>query len=91
MLSAPRPAYLLADEGYDTDAIRRALRGNGTRAAIPPPSHRKAASRRNRPVSRQRNRIERMIGHLKIDCTLATRYDNLARSFLDAFRLSTIR
>ncbi|WP_437126219.1 hypothetical protein [Pelagibius litoralis] len=28
--------YLLADKGYDTNAIRNALRENGVRAAIPP-------------------------------------------------------
>src|SRR5271169_7118080 len=39
-LAETRPAYLLADKGYDTDAIRSALRENGIRAAIPPRSHR---------------------------------------------------
>jgi transposase len=28
---------------------------------------------------RERNRIERMIGHLKIDRAIATRYDKLAQ------------
>ena len=86
-----RPTYLIADKGYDTDAIRNTLRDTGIRAAIPPRSHRKAAIRWNRRVYRQRNRIERMIGHLKINRAIATRYDKLARSFLDALHLSTIR
>ncbi|NWG71533.1 MAG: transposase, partial [Parvularculaceae bacterium] len=38
-----------------------------------------------------RNRIERMIGHLKINRAVATRYDKLARSFLDALHLAAIR
>ena len=32
---------------------------------------------------RERNRIERMIGHLKVNRAIATRYDKLARSFLE--------
>ncbi|HVM80019.1 MAG TPA: IS5/IS1182 family transposase, partial [Stellaceae bacterium] len=34
---------------------------------------------------------ERMIGHLKINRAIATRYDKLARSFLDALHIATIR
>jgi transposase len=40
---------------------------------------------------RERNRIERMIGHLKINHAIATRYDKLARSFLDALHIAAIR
>ena len=86
-----RPTYLLADKGYDTDAIRSALREDGIRATIPPRSHRKATIRWNRRIYRERNRIERMIGHLKVNRAIATRYDKLARSFLDALHIATIR
>ncbi|MBI1364972.1 MAG: transposase, partial [Alphaproteobacteria bacterium] len=34
---------------------------------------------------------ERMIGHLKINRAVATRYDKLARSFLDALHIAAIR
>jgi transposase len=90
-LADARPAHLLADKGYDSDAIRDALRANGIRPIIPPRSNRKAAIRWNRRLYRQRNRIERMIGHLKINRAIATRYDKLARSFLDALHLAAIR
>ena len=90
-LAEVRPTYLLADKGYDTDAIRSSLRENGIRAAIPPRSHRKTTIRWNRRLYRERNRIERMIGHLKLNRAIATRYDKLARSFLDALHLATIR
>jgi transposase len=39
---------------------------------------------------RERNRIERMIGHLKINGAIATRYDKLAGSFLDALHIAAI-
>jgi len=90
-LAETRPTYLLADKGYDTDAIRAALHEDGVRAAIPPRSHRKTTIRWNERVYRERNRIERMIGHLKINRAIATRYDKLARSFLDVLHLATIR
>jgi transposase len=86
-----RPVHLLADKGYDTDAIRNALHKRGIRAVIPPRSHRKTTIRWNRRIYRERNRIERMIGYLKINRAVATRYDKLARSFLDALHLATIR
>jgi transposase len=90
-LAEARPTYLIADKGYDTDAIRSALHDHGVRAAIPPRSHRNDPIRWNRRIYRERNRIERMIGHLKANRAIATRYDKLARSFLDALHLATIR
>jgi transposase len=40
---------------------------------------------------RERNRIERMIGHLKINRAVAMRFDTLARSFLNALHTAAIR
>jgi hypothetical protein len=40
---------------------------------------------------RERNRIEGMIGHLKINRAIATRYGKLARSFLDALHIAVVR
>ena len=90
-LAEEQPAYLLADKGYDSDAIRSRLQADGIRPCIPPKSNRKATIRWNRRIYRERNRIERMIGHLKINRAIATRYDKLARSFLDVLHLATIR
>jgi len=67
------------------------LRKRGIRAAIPPRSNRKTPIRWNRRVYRGRNGIERMIGHLKINRAVATRYDKLAQSFLDVLHIATIR
>ena len=36
----------------------------------------------DRALYKQRNRIERMLGHLKINRAIATRYGQLANSFL---------
>ena len=45
----------------------------------------------NRRIYRERNRFEPTFGHLKINRAVATRYDKLARSFLDVLHLATIR
>ncbi len=90
-LADEKPTYLLADKGYDTDAIRTSLKEADVRCCIPPKSNRKAAIRWNRRTYRTRNHIERTIGHLKINRAIATRYDKLARSFLDAPHVATIR
>ena len=82
---------MLADKGYDTDAIRADLKARRIRAVIPPRSNRKTPIRWNRQLYRQRNRIERMIGHLEINRAIATRYDKLARSFLDMLHLAALR
>ncbi len=86
-----KPRYLLADKGYDTNAIRDRLKEDGVRATIPSKSNRVKAIRWNKAIYRERNRIERMIGHLKINRAVATRYDKLARSFLDALHIAAIR
>ena len=85
------PEALLADKGYDSDAIRSDLRARGIRPVIPPRSNRKMPIRWNKRLYRLRNRIERMFGHLKINRAIATRYDKLAESFLGMLHLAAIR
>jgi transposase len=65
---------------YQSPIIRASLHEAGIRSCIPPKSNRKAKIRWKRRMYRERNRIERMIGHLKIDRAIATRYDKLGRS-----------
>jgi transposase len=86
-----KPTYLLADKGYDTDAIRAKLKADGIRHVIPPKSNRKAVIHWNKRIYRERNRIERMIGHLKVSRAVATRYDKLPRAFLDTLHIAAIR
>jgi transposase len=85
------PDALLADKAYDTDAIRDDLKMRGIKAVIPPKSNRKIAIRYNKRLYRERNWIERVIGHLKINRAIATRYDQLAESFLGMLYIATAR
>lgn len=86
-----KPAALLADRAYDTDAIRADLKRRGIKPVIPPKSNRKATIRYNKRLYRQRNCIERVLGHLKINRAIATRYDQLSDSFLGMLYLASAR
>jgi transposase len=85
------PDALLADKGYDADAIHADLTERKIEAVIPGRSNRRVEIERDRALYRQRNRIERMFGHLKINRAVATRYDQLANSFLGMVHLATTR
>lgn len=88
---APDPAAMLADKGYDSDAIRSDLERRGADPVIPTKSNRKV----QRPVCPEtyalRNRIERFFSKIKHSRRVATRYDQLASSFLGFVQLATIR
>lgn len=73
---------LLADKGYDADAVRDALDEINVEAVIPSKSNRKQPRGFDREVYKRRNLIERMFNKLKNWRRIATRYDKTATSFL---------
>jgi len=83
-----KPDALLADKGYDADAIRADLVERKIQAVIPGRSNRRVKIEHDRVLYKQRNRIERMFGHLKINRAIATRYDKTKRNFLAAVYLA---
>lgn len=85
------PGALVADKAYDSDAIRDDLKQRGIRAVIPPKLNRTKTVRYDKRLYRQRNCIERVLGHLKINRAIATRYDQLVDSFLGMLYLATAR
>nr|WP_256215305.1 IS5 family transposase [Sphingobium sp. AP50] len=85
------PVALLADKGYDADVIRADLAERKIEAVIPGRSNRRVKIQHDRALYKQRNRIERMLGHLTINRAIATRYDQLANSFLGMVHLATAR
>ncbi len=58
---------------------------------IPPKSNRIKTIRYSKRLYRQRNCIERVLGHLKINRAVATRYDQLAESFLSMLFIASAR
>lgn len=85
------PGVMLADKGYDSDAIRQDLCDRGAAAEIPTRRSRKVQHSVNRPLYALRSRIECFIGHLKEQRRIATRYDKTASSFLGFVLLGCIR
>jgi transposase len=85
------PAVLLADRGYDSDAIRADIRARGGTPEIPTKRTRRVQHSVNRTLYSLRNRIERFINRLKNSRRVATRYDHTANSFLGFAMLASIR
>ena len=76
------PGAMLADKGYDSDAIRQDLRDRGTTPEIPTKRNRAVQYLVSKPLYALRSRIECFIGHLKEQRRIATRYDKTECSFL---------
>lgn len=86
----PRLRRLLADKGYDADALRRELRQCGTVPIIPGRSNRKKPIRYDKARYRERHLIENAFCRLKDFRRIATRYDKLARNFLSAVAIAVL-
>jgi transposase len=89
LIELPQPSS--PTRAYDSDAIRDDLKQRGIRAVIPPRSNRTKTICYNKRLYRQRNCIERALGHLKINRAIAARYDQLPDSFLGMLYLATAR
>ena len=85
------PKALLADKGYDADAIRTDLARRNIQAVIPGRSNRRIKIEHDRALYRERNHIERFFGRLKINRAIAARYDQLAESFLSMVHIAAAR
>ena len=82
--AAGRFDRLIADRGYDTNAIRAAITAQGAQVVIPSTASRRAPIPYDRDAYRARNLVERLWCRLKDWRRIATRYDKLARNFLAA-------
>jgi transposase len=84
-------ADVVADRGYDSDALISTLAQQGIRAHIPSTRSRKTQRSVERDVYRQRNLVERYFNKLKHFRRCATRYAKLARNFRAAIALANTR
>jgi len=80
----PGIKQLLADKGYDTDAIRAFLKERRIKPIIPGKANRKKKIRYDKKAYKGRNVVERCFCRLKDFRRIATRYDKLAQNFLSA-------
>ncbi len=74
--------YIIADKGYDSDAIRNCIEEFGQEPVIPYRKNRKIKKSINSLRYQTRNIIERVFGRIKEFRRVATRYDKLDSTFL---------
>ena len=74
-----RPQRLASNKGYDSAALRTAVRRRGIEPIIPSRSNRIRVITFDRARYRERNVIERCINRLKQWRRVATRYEKLCR------------
>ena len=74
LLGQHKAEAVLADKGYDADAIVEHVEAMGAKAVIPPKRNRKVQREYDKDLYKQRNRIERCFSKLKCFRRFATRY-----------------
>ena len=82
---------LLADKGYDSNAIRVMAAKRKAWANIPPKANRKGSFAFSAWVYRQRNLVERFFNRIKHFRGIATRYDKCPENYLAAVKLICAR
>jgi transposase len=79
--------YLLADKGYDSDAIVEQATTQGMIPVIPPRKNRKEQRSYDKYLYRHRHLVENAFLHLKRWRGIATRYAKNVESFLAAVQI----
>jgi transposase len=87
----PEPKVLIADKGYDSNAIREDLAKRGAEPVIPPRKNRKIQAPIDGYIYALRNLIERCFSKLKHSRRLATRYDKTAASYAGFVLIASAR
>lgn len=82
LLAGQSAKAVIADKGYDTDAIRILARAKRMKAVIPAKCNRKHQYRHDKTLYAERNRIERCFGRLKQYRRIATRFDRNDSHFM---------
>lgn len=82
MLEALEPGAVIADKGYDADALVETLERRNITPVIPPKTNRKEQRPCDFALYRERNLVERFFNKIKHYRAIATRFDKLASTFL---------
>ena len=90
LIAGAEARAVLADQGYDSDANRAAIRAAGADPCVPPRRNRAAPVEYDRHLYRERNVVERYFARVKQYRRVATRYDKKAANFLGFVWLASI-
>jgi len=82
---------LLGDRGYDSDALRHALKERGAWANVKPMPNRKNVPAFSQFLYRYRNLVERFFSKLKHFRAVATRFEKHDANFLALVKLAAVK
>lgn len=91
LIALPRDCIVLADRGYDSNALRAQIADQGAHANIRPLDHRLDPPAFSPRVYKLRNRVERFFNRIKHYRAVATRFDKHDANFLASVKLAAIR
>jgi transposase len=87
LISGFEAEYLLADKGYDSDAIVDVAKKQGMQPVIPPRKNRKIQREYDKDLYKLRHKVENAFLHLKRWRGIATRYAKNSASFLASIHI----
>src|SRR6218665_3138207 len=87
LLDGLKTDAVLADKGYDADALIDSIQVAGATAVIPPNRNRVVQRSYDRHLYKERNLVERFFNRIKQFRRIATRYEKLARKYLSFLNL----
>jgi transposase len=89
--SLPKDCIVLADRGYDSDALREQIAAQGALANIRPLDNRVEKPAFSARVYRMRNKVERFFNRIKHFRAIATRFDKHDANYLASLKLVALR
>jgi transposase len=87
LISGIDAGYLLADRGYDSNAIVNKAESQGMEVVIPPKKNRKTQRKYDEDLYKIRHLVENAFLHLKRWRGIATRYAKNTASFIAAVQI----
>ena len=82
LIEGYEPVALLADKGYDSDALIKSVTARGIEAVIPPKKNRLVQREYDRHLYRERHLIECFIGKVKQYRRVFSRFEKLSKNYL---------
>lgn len=82
--------HVLADRGYDSNAIRQHIRETGAEPVIPSKTNRINPEQYDEIIYKERNAVERFFAKIKHFRRIATRYEKLARNYMAMITLGAV-
>ena len=90
LLAGHEPEAVIADAGYDSDALAGRIAGRGATVVVKPNRCRKEPRAIDRHLYKERNVVERFWSKAKQYRQVATRYEKKAANFLAFVQVASI-